>query len=188
MEGRNITEVCYDRTTEVKAFDETKAGVKGLVDAGITKLPAIFIDNNLELDHKAAKVNGPRFGIPAIDLQSIDGDEARRRKVIGEVERSCEEWGFFQVLNHGIPSTVLDEVIHGVRRFFEQDVELKKQYYSRDLKTRVHNNANFDLFQAPVSNWRDTHYCVMAPLPPFLMKFLKLAGLGLSVLTVRTHL
>ncbi|GMH26567.1 hypothetical protein Nepgr_028410 [Nepenthes gracilis] len=166
MEGRNTTEVCYDRTTELKAFDETKAGVKGLVDAGITKLPPIFIDNNLELDHKAAKVNGPRFGIPVIDLQGIDGDETRRRKVIEEVERSCEEWGFFQVLNHGIPSTVLDEVIHGVRRFFEQDVGLKKPYYSRDLKRKVYYNANFDLFQAAVANWRDTLYCVMAPHPP----------------------
>ncbi|GMH19952.1 hypothetical protein Nepgr_021793 [Nepenthes gracilis] len=166
MEGRNTTEVCYDRTTELKAFEETKAGVKGLVDAGITKLPPIFIDNNLELDHKAAKVNGPRYGIPVIDLQGVDGDETRRRKVIEEVERSCEEWGFFQVLNHGIPSTVLDEVIHGVRRFFEQDVEVKKPYYSRDTKRKVYYNANFDLFQAPVANWRDTLYCHYYPACP----------------------
>ncbi|KAM7462959.1 hypothetical protein LguiA_031080 [Lonicera macranthoides] len=32
----------YDRTSELKAFDETKAGVKGLVDAGITQVPRIF--------------------------------------------------------------------------------------------------------------------------------------------------
>ena len=32
----------YDRLSELKAFDETKAGVKGLVDAGVTAVPAIF--------------------------------------------------------------------------------------------------------------------------------------------------
>ncbi|KAK8585728.1 hypothetical protein V6N13_050700 [Hibiscus sabdariffa] len=28
----------YDQSREIKAFDETKAGVKGLVDAGISEL------------------------------------------------------------------------------------------------------------------------------------------------------
>ena len=29
----------YDREIELKAFDDTKEGVKGLVDAGITEVP-----------------------------------------------------------------------------------------------------------------------------------------------------
>ena len=32
----------YDRLSELKAFDDTKAGGKGLVDAGVTTVPAIF--------------------------------------------------------------------------------------------------------------------------------------------------
>nr|KAJ0218680.1 hypothetical protein LSAT_V11C300149650 [Lactuca sativa] len=32
----------YDRKAELIAFDETKSGVKGLVDAGITEVPRIF--------------------------------------------------------------------------------------------------------------------------------------------------
>ena len=31
------------REMEIKAFHESKAGVKGLVDAGVTKLPSMFI-------------------------------------------------------------------------------------------------------------------------------------------------
>ncbi|KAL8210264.1 hypothetical protein R6Q57_006996 [Mikania cordata] len=30
----------YDRATELKAFDQTKSGVQGLVDAGIQHVPA----------------------------------------------------------------------------------------------------------------------------------------------------
>ncbi|KAK9107588.1 hypothetical protein Syun_023599 [Stephania yunnanensis] len=33
-----------ERREELKAFDDTKAGVKGLVDAGVTKIPRIFIN------------------------------------------------------------------------------------------------------------------------------------------------
>ena len=32
----------YDRQRELKAFDDTKSGVKGLVDAGVEKLPRIL--------------------------------------------------------------------------------------------------------------------------------------------------
>ncbi|KAJ0769922.1 putative deacetoxyvindoline 4-hydroxylase [Helianthus annuus] len=39
---------------------------------------------------------------------------------------------------------------------------------TRDMsgKTRVIYNSNFDLYAAPVTNWRDTFYCTMAPNPP----------------------
>ncbi|KAK3000510.1 hypothetical protein RJ639_021672 [Escallonia herrerae] len=33
----------YDRTKELEAFDETKAGVKGLIDNGLVKIPKIFV-------------------------------------------------------------------------------------------------------------------------------------------------
>ncbi|KAI3892384.1 hypothetical protein MKX03_012602, partial [Papaver bracteatum] len=32
-----------DRVAELKAFDETKAGVKGIVDAGVVRVPRIFV-------------------------------------------------------------------------------------------------------------------------------------------------
>ncbi|KAJ0775662.1 putative deacetoxyvindoline 4-hydroxylase [Helianthus annuus] len=56
----------------------------------------------------------------------------------------------------------------GVMDFHEQDTEVKKQWYTRDMsgKTRVIYNSNFDLYAAPVTNWRDTFYCTMAPNPP----------------------
>ncbi|KAJ0937969.1 putative deacetoxyvindoline 4-hydroxylase [Helianthus annuus] len=46
--------------------------------------------------------------------------------------------------------------------------ELKKQWYTRDMsgKTRVIYNSNFDLYAAPVTSWRDTFNCTMAPNPP----------------------
>lgn len=43
---------------------------------------------------------------------------------------------------------------------------MKKEYYSRDSSRKVYFNSNFDLFQAPVANWRDTLFCLMAPEPP----------------------
>ncbi|GKB73416.1 2-oxoglutarate (2OG) and Fe(II)-dependent oxygenase superfamily protein [Tanacetum coccineum] len=125
----------YDRKAELRAFDETKTGVKGLVDA---------------------------------DLEGINENLSKRKEVIQKVSDALETWGFFQVVNHGILNSPLEEVKKGVKGFFEQDDEVKKEWYTRDMsgKTRVVYNSNFDLYAAPVINWRDTFFCMMAPYPP----------------------
>lgn len=157
----------YDRKAELTAFDETKTGVKGLVDAGITEVPRIFIlpsPENLNSDQPSRL----ELILPTIDLEGVNEDPIRRKEVIEKVKDASESWGFFQLVNHGIPISVLEEMINGVMRFHEQDNELKKQWYTRDVneKSRVLYNSNFDLYVAPVTNWRDSFYCAMAPNPP----------------------
>ncbi|CAI8607142.1 unnamed protein product [Vicia faba] len=71
----------------------------------------------------------------------------------------------FQIVNHGIPGTVLDDMLDGVLRFHEQDTEIKKEFYSRDVTKGVYYNTNFDLYVTPALKWRDTLSCVMAPHP-----------------------
>ncbi|GMI72029.1 hypothetical protein like AT1G06620 [Hibiscus trionum] len=158
----------YDRTSELKAFDETKAGVKGLVDAGIKQIPRIFHHPTDEL-HKNSFVSneGIRVSIPVIDLEGLKEDPRTHRKIVEQVRNASETWGFFQVVNHGIPVSVLEKMKGGVLRFFEQDLEVKKKFFTRDYSTKsVVYNSNFDLYSSPAANWRDTLFCFMAPDPP----------------------
>ncbi|KAJ4722853.1 1-aminocyclopropane-1-carboxylate oxidase-like protein [Melia azedarach] len=128
----------YDRLSELKAFDDTKAGVKGLADAGVTEIPQIFING----DHQKHKLGykpiccDPNIKIPIVDLEGINKEASLRSEIIDKVRDASEKWGFFQVINHGIPTSILDEAIDGARRFFEQDVEIKKKYYSRDFSQK----------------------------------------------------
>ncbi|CAM8918205.1 unnamed protein product [Rhodiola kirilowii] len=152
----------YNRTEELQSFDESKLGVKGLVDAQVTQIPRIFINPSTAESHKAAPHG--QFKFPIIDLQGIKfQDQSERQRVIDQVRVASEEWGFFQVINHGIPSRVLQEMVDGVRGFFEQDDAVKKEWYTRDINKKVVYNRNYDLFSAPAANWRDTFYCLMAP-------------------------
>ena len=43
---------------------------------------------------------------------------------------------------------------------------MKKQWYTRDLTNPFVYNTNFDLYNAPTANWRDTFYCPMVPQCP----------------------
>lgn len=148
-----------DRITQLKAFDETKTGVKGLIDAaagGVVEVPEIFIRplDELEEDLELTRTS---LRVPAIDLNGVgDMGSFRREKIVEEVKHASESWGFFQVVNHGIPMKVLEEMMKGGREFHEQDVEMKKGYYSRDPKRMVKFNTNFDFYMSTSANWRDS--------------------------------
>ncbi|KAL4567422.1 hypothetical protein LXL04_023006 [Taraxacum kok-saghyz] len=158
----------FDRQAELKAFDETKTGVKGLVDAGITEVPRIF---HLPSPEKLNSDDQPpcsELSLPVIDMEGINEDPIRRKEVIKAVKHALGSWGFFQIVNHGIPVSTLEEMKNGVLGFYEQDSEEKKKWYTRDVsgKHKLIYNSNFDLYTAPVTNWRDSFICYMTPDRP----------------------
>ncbi|KAG2332650.1 hypothetical protein Bca52824_003830 [Brassica carinata] len=129
----------HDSYSELKAFDETKAGVKGLVDAQVTEVPHIFHDPVGTLEDKKPPASASDFAIPIIDFTGLCSDAASRECVVKKIKDAAEKWGFFQVINHDVPLSVLEEIKDGVRRFHEEDVEVKKSYFSancpRDFST-----------------------------------------------------
>ncbi|XP_059632374.1 1-aminocyclopropane-1-carboxylate oxidase homolog 1-like [Cornus florida] len=145
----------YDRVKEVKAFDDTKAGVKGLVDAGTMNIPRIFIRPPEEIAQDLNCLTIP-LQVPVIDLSYIEKDNHRRKGIVDEIRIASEKWGFFQVVNHGIPSSVLSKMMNGVRAFHEQPSEVKQQFYSRDRMKKVRLVSNSDLYLSRSANWRDT--------------------------------
>ncbi|KAJ6980434.1 1-aminocyclopropane-1-carboxylate oxidase [Populus alba x Populus x berolinensis] len=159
-----VQESNHDKQSQLKAFDDTRAGVKGLIDNGITKIPNIFVHD--KRSDVSSDISDQHAAVPLIDFEGIDEDRSQRAKVVEGVRDACSEWGFFQVVNHGIPVSVLEEMIRGAARFHEQESEVKKEWYSRDYTRKVLYNSNFDLYQAPAANWRDTLSCVMAPRQP----------------------
>ncbi|KAK3417383.1 hypothetical protein EUGRSUZ_H03132, partial [Eucalyptus grandis] len=136
----------YDRRAELKSFDDSKASVKGLADAKLTKVPRIFVVLLPE-----ARATSP----------------SERKRTVNRVREACQRWGRFQAANHGMPAALMEEMVEGARRFHEQDLEAKRGWYSRDYGSRkVASNSNFDLCQAPAANWMDTLTCALAPRGP----------------------
>ncbi|KAL7596655.1 hypothetical protein Lser_V15G28550 [Lactuca serriola] len=60
----------------------------------------------------------------------------------------------------------MDEAVQGVRRFHEQDVDVKKGFYTRDISSTLVYNNNYDLYSSPALNLRDTFFSFMALSPP----------------------
>ncbi|WCJ23985.1 2-oxoglutarate (2OG) and Fe(II)-dependent oxygenase superfamily protein [Euphorbia peplus] len=165
MEPMINTEYC--RTSELKAFDDTKAGVKGLVDAGITKVPRIFHRTLDGIDSiMSTRTADSTLRFPIIDLEGVEKDSALRKEIIEKVGNASETWGFFEVINHGIPRSVLEDMLDGIKRFHEQDTKIKKEFYTRDYLKKVIYNTNFDFYSSKSTDWRDSILFQMAPETP----------------------
>ncbi|KAL3717330.1 hypothetical protein ACJRO7_008844 [Eucalyptus globulus] len=154
--GQLITpcDLDFDRVKELQEFDETKAGVKGLVDSGATKVPRIFIHPHENSQSLPSDANGTSLQIPIVDLRGYR--DSRRKDVINGIREASEARGFFQIINHGIPLDVMDNMLEGVKKFHEQRVEVKKEVYSRDGAKRVRYFCSGDLFALKAATWKDT--------------------------------
>jgi hypothetical protein len=57
-------------------------------------------------------------------------------------------------------------MIKGTCRFHQQDVMVRKEYYTRDPRKKVVYVSNYSLYHDPSANWRDSLGFLMAPNPP----------------------
>ncbi|XP_074317847.1 1-aminocyclopropane-1-carboxylate oxidase homolog 1-like [Silene latifolia] len=138
MEGK--TQGIKHETSREKDLNElisTKAGVKGLVDSGITNVPWIFkvkpeVNNN---STNNTTTNIHNLQVPVISLEDYQGE--RRQMILEQVRHASETWGIFQVVGHGVSCDVMKNMLKSVSEFHEQPTELKKEFYSHDSKRKV---------------------------------------------------
>ncbi|XP_043705808.1 1-aminocyclopropane-1-carboxylate oxidase homolog 1-like [Telopea speciosissima] len=155
----------YDRATAVKQFDESKIGVKGLVDSGATTIPPFFIHPPEALPISTSSTAPPVSElIPVVDLTGVDSD--RRSRIVEQIRNASREFGFFQIINHGVPSDVINSTIDAIKAFNEQPTEVKSQYYTRDMGRGVFFATNFDLYKSKAATWRDTVHVRFSPTAP----------------------
>lgn len=74
--------------------------------------------------------------IPLIDLSPLLTTDPSNTcseitKLVAEIGDACKNWGFFQVINHGVPSTCRENIERASKEFFLQPTEEKRKV-SRD--------------------------------------------------------
>lgn len=80
-----------------------------------------------DLDRAPVAPRGALGGVPLIDLAQNQQQAARA------IAEACRDWGFFQVVGHGVPATEIERVIAAARAYFAQPRETKRRHLrSRD--------------------------------------------------------
>lgn len=73
-------------------------------------------------------------GIPLIDLSPVHSTDnfSALEGLVREIGDACKEWGFFQVINHGLPLEMRQKVEAASREFFSQSLEDKRKVRRND--------------------------------------------------------
>jgi len=81
--------------------------------------------------------------VPVIDVSAIitDSSSPAARDAIDRIAAACKEWGFFQVINHGVPKDLVNATWRETDAFFHQPAEVKKSVMrSRENPWGYYNN------------------------------------------------
>ncbi|KAK2985970.1 hypothetical protein RJ640_028288 [Escallonia rubra] len=101
--------------------------------------------------------------IPLIDFSGLfTGDEALRATTLEQISEACREWGFFQVVNHGVKPELMDSAREAWRQFFHQPMEVK-QAYANSPVTYEGYGSRLGVVKGAVLDWSDYYFLHYLP-------------------------
>ncbi|XP_052184852.1 protein DOWNY MILDEW RESISTANCE 6-like [Diospyros lotus] len=101
--------------------------------------------------------------VPIIDL-----DCENRSLVVQQIGEACRDYGFFQVINHGVEKEAVEKMVEAAKEFFSLPVEEKMKLYSDEPSKKVRLSTSFNVKKEKVHNWRDYLRLHCFPLDQYL--------------------
>ncbi|KAK4768830.1 hypothetical protein SAY86_026980 [Trapa natans] len=150
-------------------------GVKHLCEKAISRVPGKYIlpvherPGRAAIGNDAARVDEGRklMSLPMVDFAELRSSSDRPR-ALKSLAEACEQYGFFQVVNHGIPEEVIGGMIDASTRFFGQPYEERARYMSSDMTSPVRYGTSFNQSKDKVFCWRDFLKITCEPMPQVL--------------------
>ena len=103
--------------------------VQILSNSGVPTVPQQYIKPPFERPcGSITRMNCPDLSIPIIDLACFSDIPEHRKAVLEAIGESCKNWGFFQVVNHGVGIDSVKRMREAWREFFDLPMEEKKLY------------------------------------------------------------
>ncbi|PNX73233.1 protein SRG1-like [Trifolium pratense] len=80
-----------------------------------------------------------------------------------KLDQACKEWGFFQLINHGVDSSLVESVKIGVQQFFNLPMEEKKKFWQTEEELQGFGQVYVSLEEQKL-RWGDMFYIKTFPL------------------------
>ncbi|ONK73571.1 uncharacterized protein A4U43_C04F33030 [Asparagus officinalis] len=107
--------------------------------------------------------------LPVIDFNRLMDPELSQEESL-KLNHACEEWGFFQLVNHGMPEELIKKVKDDIVEFFKLPLEEKEAYAQIPNHIEGYGPA-FTLWEERKLDWGDMLFLITHPQDQKNMRF-----------------
>eukprot|EP00253_Pinus_taeda_P015734 PITA_15734 len=135
---------------------------QNLAESGIQTVPPEYV-RKVEKALVVEQADDPRFLVPIIDLQGFSKDQYDT--ISAQIGGAAENWGFFQIINHGIPDSLIARVQAASKAFFQLPAE-EKEAYANEAQNPIGygSKLGYSADGEVKLEWGDYYYNFVRPL------------------------
>ncbi|XP_059660363.1 hyoscyamine 6-dioxygenase-like [Cornus florida] len=111
-------------------------------------------------DKRPGELNSPVYSGPVVDLSKAVGQG--QAETIQQIIQACQEFGFFQVIKHGVSGSLMHDTKNVMKEFFDMPDEVKSSVFTADASKRCRLfTSSLNYTNEEAYYWRDnlTHPC-----------------------------
>ncbi|KAG7955756.1 hypothetical protein I3843_11G088000 [Carya illinoinensis] len=146
--------------------------VVGRVDYGgflpVENVQALASNNLKEIPPKYL---WPEMEYEVIDLGKLSGHQfTSPEDELEKLHLACRDWGFFQLINHGVPEELIEQMKTDTEDFFKLPLEEKKAYAQLPNNIEGYGQA-FVVSEDQKLDWGDMLFILPQPIPQRNLRF-----------------
>ncbi|XP_023734860.2 jasmonate-induced oxygenase 3 [Lactuca sativa] len=112
----------------LQSWPEPVVRVQSVSDSGINSIPECYVKPVYDRPY-AHDLRSTEANIPVIDPANIDtSNPTLRQTTLNLISDACCQWGFFQVINHGVSHHLMAATRNIWREFFQLPLDVKQEY------------------------------------------------------------
>ncbi|XP_019460642.1 PREDICTED: protein SRG1-like isoform X4 [Lupinus angustifolius] len=132
--------------------------VKELTQQSFSEVPERYVRSDQDPTFVSDAVSLPQ--IPVIDMNKLLYEEATE---LEKLDHACKQWGFFQLINHGVNPSLVENVKKDVQEFFNLPMEDKQKLW-QTLENVEGFGQLFVVSEEQKLEWADMFFITTLPL------------------------
>ncbi|KAF2285856.1 hypothetical protein GH714_008447 [Hevea brasiliensis] len=136
--------------------------VQELAKEPLVTVPPRYIRPDQDHPIVVVEDDAPLPEVTVIDMQRLHNQESMDSE-LAKLHLACKEWGFFQLVNHGVSSSLLERVKIQVQDFFNLPMEEKKKFWQYPGEVEGFGQT-FVVSEEQKLDWSDIFFMVTQPV------------------------
>ncbi|XP_030474166.2 codeine O-demethylase-like [Syzygium oleosum] len=135
--------------------------VQELIKETIKVVPERYVRRNQELQILPDNGSTQRPTVPIIDLGKLSLDQTGGDHELEKLHEACKDLGLFQLVNHGIGTSLLEDLRHEIEEFFKLPLSEKTKFGIRSGE--VEGYGNVTRLEEKL-DWGDRFFMIINPI------------------------